>query len=164
MYTYIGRPYVYGTVLCSIRVWDTPYASVWDAPYAYGPTYAYGAEQKHTVDLTIYLAPIHGALTPSLSNPLYMIPEEGGHDTDRCITIYITSIWYKPSRQQTILKMRLLIYDYSYGQMICYILSYLICRRNLAVDSRYDSRNNAPHSHTDKHVMINACAFWHKIL
>ena len=156
MYTYIGRPYAYGTVLCSIRVWDTPYASVWDAPYAYGPTYAYGAEQKHTVDLTIYLAPIHGALTPSLSNPLYMIPEEGGHDTDRCITIYITSIWTVETTNNI---KNAITHIWLYGQMICYILSYLICRRNLAVDSRYDSRNNALHSHTDKHVMINACAF-----
>ena len=37
MYTHMGRPYAYGTVLCPIRIWDTP--------YAYGLIYAYGAEQ-----------------------------------------------------------------------------------------------------------------------
>ena len=38
--THIERPYMYGTILCPIRVWDSP--------YAYGPTYAYGAEHIHT--------------------------------------------------------------------------------------------------------------------
>ena len=42
---------------------------------------------EHSADLTIYLAPIHGALTPKLVKyPLY--PREGvGHDTDRCIIL-----------------------------------------------------------------------------
>ena len=45
---------------------------------------------KHSADLTIHLAPIHGALTPMfVKSPLY--PREGGveHDTDRCITYTI---------------------------------------------------------------------------
>ena len=47
---------------------------------------------EHSADLTIYLAPIHGALTPQfVKSPLY--PREGvGHDTDRCIII---TVWLK---------------------------------------------------------------------
>ena len=47
---------------------------------------------EHSADLTIYLVPIHGALTPQfVKSPLY--PREGvGHDTDRYIII---TVWLK---------------------------------------------------------------------
>ena len=41
---------------------------------------------KHSADLTIHLAPIHGALTPMfVKSPLYL-RRGGGHDTDRYIS------------------------------------------------------------------------------
>ena len=47
---------------------------------------------EHSPDLTIYLAPIHWALTPQfVKSPLYPM-EEVGHDTDRCIII---TVWLK---------------------------------------------------------------------
>ena len=51
---------------------------------------------EHSADLTIYLALIHGALTPKfVKSPLYPRELEGvGHDTDRCISLnhYVASI------------------------------------------------------------------------
>ena len=42
--------YSYETKCCPIRVWASHMSiRVWDVPYAYGPTYAYGAEQIHYI-------------------------------------------------------------------------------------------------------------------
>ena len=62
---------------------QTPYRWVGEPPIS---------EWEHSADLTIYLAPIHGALTPQfVKSPLYS--REGiGHDTDRCIII---TVWLK---------------------------------------------------------------------
>ena len=78
MYTHIGRPYAYGTMLCPIRIWDTP--------YAYGTSHTHMGQHTHigqnnntkyvlyvTVNSSSIATCIHGVIIISNRNRLQSI-------------------------------------------------------------------------------------------